>query len=140
MPAIMKKAIIIVAMMPALLLASCVGGSGDPQKDKVVKVGAEMVCFAKDVKKIMEEYAKPMESGSGETLSSANTDAMIAKGKELQDKANKIMTDNGFKDQAEFEQLAKKYDEKEMEKLVKEKAKSVCNLTEDEANALFRGM
>ena len=136
----MKKAIIIVAMMPALLLASCVGGSGDPQKDKVVKVGAEMVCFAKDVKKIMEDYSKPSESGTGTELSASNTDAMIAKGKELQDKANKIMTDNGFKDQSDFETMAKKYDDKEMETLVKAKAKSTCNLSEDEVNNLFKGM
>ncbi len=127
--------------MPALLLASCVGGSGDPQKDKVVKVGAEMVCFAKDVKKIMEDFSKPStETGSGESLSASNTDAMIAKGKELQDKANKIMTDNGFKDQSDFETMAKKYDDKEMEKLVKEKAKSTCNLSEEEVTNLFKGM
>lgn len=148
----MKNATLAVVLLPTLMFAGCFGS--DPQKDKVVTVGAQMICLAQEGKALMEELQKEAandmaamgeegaETGTGTSLEDqqAKYKEYEEKGKALQAKAEKIFTDNGFKDANEFDSIQKKYTEEELKKLISEKAKSTCGMTVEQAEELFKSM
>ncbi len=135
-----KKAVLLSVLI--LSLAFFAVGCKQSESDRVVGATSEAACLAKAFldefnPQDLIEKAKTM---TPEEIQKLQEDAQT-KQTEIQENMTKILSKYGFKDEVEFQEIAKKYENDEaVKEATKTKAKESCGMDLDEFEKLMKGV